>query len=376
MEYFTIDDQSALIDLHGRKSKFVYRNLLPGFMKETGDKAIELLKELELRNFDVPGFEIGFYLDRDSCEIKPWKICCMDLNLLITGNTVTIKGKEVSIYDDGSGSLNVYALNDWESDKKEFMYGKKFNRRLDKQSRLHLGYSLYGNLFKTNGYDSREYAPEGNEPTEYRVASIEIEVFTFLSDIVEVVKQYEKPNETKFVFKEPEAIQLKSEWFKGKTLYAYRDTQWTDKNAETRIDPGYRLLSLTTKLPEHSLKNEMHEGFIYMEIDHKELKPKDTGILYNYHWDSKQIEMYEVTPSNYNQFFVIDASVFDELRKKWSDAHPDVHCMTDKLVEEYRIEEAKTMIHINEYNGQYKRPIVITNRILWKDELKKIKIEK
>ena len=368
MNFFNLNNQSCLINLHGRKIKFENQQLLNGFSLDIQENMTQIIRELYERNFNIPGYTVEFHFNVEKATYSIFSIENKEKDLLVFPDRVNLPKKEVCIYSDNSGSLDVYALNDWESDKHEFVNGIKFHRQMNKLSRLHLGYSLYGNKFTTNGGDFREYSPNDNEPKFYYLNDIELEVFNFLKGILKHIKSYPKQKIIKNLVCEPKNETLNTDFLGDNKIYAFKEIRSYDDNNSTEILPNRRLLSLGIKLPEHKHKDIMHEGFVYMDIGKNLTEPTNSSTLYNYSGMNPK-KIYEVIPKNYNLFFVLDASIFQDLRNSWIKENPNCKFLTDKQVNEFRSKEAESLIPINEYKNNYKKPIIITPRILWEDEL-------
>ena len=375
MDYFTLSDLTPLINLNGRIAKFQDRDDATGFCEQIQNLQTKLINALKERNFNVPGFDIEFFLNREKGTVEVFRISNTDLDFRMVGNThFMIKEKEICMYGDCSGSLQVYVGGNWERDRKEFFNGKLFHRKMDGKSHIHLEYTLWGTMFKNSSGDSREYPRSVNDPEAYNASSIEKELGNYLMGIIGEVKKTPIPAPLD-LFVEPIHIELKNELFAGKKLIGYGSKYNEDKEG---IFPSQRLLSLSMKLPEHPFAKQMHDGFIYMEIidkDAEATKPNDT-YGYNYAFEYDRQLGYSIEPKNYNNFYVIDAATFDALKMEWFNDNPDFKNLTDNLVNEFKTEQAKTMVPINEYKGGYVKPVVITNRHIWPEEMKKVNIKK
>lgn len=381
--YFKLNNLGPLVDLNGRKAKFEHRNT-SGFSEKISLLYKTLVLSLEKRNFDVPGFDIDFSFDVETGVVRVFTIENEEINFRVVGDyQFNIKGKEISIHEDHSGSLDVYALDNWEKDRKEFVHGTKFHRCMNKQSRLSLGYSFrnysYGSEYREGKFvydsDSREYQPEGNEPKEYSLKQIEKELADALVDVIKHVNTFKSVRQHFHPFVEPNPKFLTNDLFRGKVLYGFRDQYHND---ERGLVPNTRLLNLGMSLPKkHQFKDQMHDGFVYMEIaeafDEVPIKPTNTDGFNSYYWkydkSGNKSPIVAIVPKRYNNFYVIDAGVYSKLKDEWFKANPKEDKLSTELFHEFRMKQAETMVEINNYRGGFEKPIVITNRRIWQDEI-------
>jgi hypothetical protein len=87
------------------------------------------------------------------------------------------------------------------------------------------------------------------------------------------------------------------------------------------------------------------------------------------------VEVYEVNLSRANGIYVIDGSVFEKRRSDYWADNP-AEDLTDELVAEFRKEEAATMVHINDYDGSFEKPLVISRRYISPAEIKMVSNKK
>ena len=72
---------------------------------------------------------------------------------------------------------------------------------------------------------------------------------------------------------------------------------------------------------------------------------------------------------NVDNVFVVDAAAGEELRDLWLAENPEEHFLSNEIINQIAIERASTMIHINDYTGNFKKPVVIIDRFLGADEI-------
>ena len=106
----------------------------------------------------------------------------------------------------------------------------------------------------------------------------------------------------------------------------------------------------------------MNDGFIYCDIE------ANGEIAKN--WDHSYSDRVDaiVTVKNFNNVFVIDANI-DDFRNKWFEENPNETCLSNDAVKELQIMRAKTLVHINKYRGNYKKPVIAICRVLSTDEI-------
>jgi hypothetical protein len=173
----------------------------------------QIVRELERRNFEVPGITVEFHEYGPyghtmrtvySIKAKDYKIrfgrpqgsvLGGEWNDTAAVNTINIPQKELSVYNDESGPrLYLYVGKYWEKDQETFVNGSKFNSKLHKKPRLYLLYKGECHCGKNSNdpfarlphyhrgkrppllvHDDdldREYNPEGDEPKQFQTAEV------------------------------------------------------------------------------------------------------------------------------------------------------------------------------------------------------------
>lgn len=334
--YFTLQDTGCLID---SPSPVCYEYVNIGsYGSACEDLYMQIQKGLIKRNFEVPGVELEFYLDASNATVKIFKLNCDHLDVIIVSDhRINIPKMEVSIFNDGSGSLDVYALGDWGKDRKEFVYGTKFHCRMNNQSRLCLNYDLRYDKF-CHTADSREYQPNGfSEPKCYDMHKIIGMVESHLIELLAYIESFEVPERKPIseIFAAP--LPLPFAMYPGKLM--------TFDTGD--FMPGWRLLGLGEKLPDHPLSSVMHDGFIYMEPFDEQMEPKFTN-----RWGSSSglgnLRCAVVNLLCANDVYVVDVS----------------HDTYDAVV--------STLVRSSEYAGGYKSPVYLMNRRLKELEIEEV----
>lgn len=146
----------------GDNIRFAYPKSRQFPFDQAGDN---IVYELELRNWDVPGIKVEFY-NGGSGEAKyrmVGKIIGGDFIIgfgfahhkpdLETGvREITIPRMQISVYEDESGpSFYYYVGDNYERDKETFMYGAKFHSKMRNMPRVYLRYKGGCDCMQRNG---------------------------------------------------------------------------------------------------------------------------------------------------------------------------------------------------------------------------------
>jgi len=373
MDFFNKEDMSCLMNLDGRKAKYQQRPrpLLASYRDRVRDLANKIVHELYIRNFDVAGFDCEFVFERKDATVYVREVSHDGLRF--TGSTLRFGKHRVNLYEDNSGSVEVF-VGDPE-DLREFDRGFLHNRRMNGKKKIHLSYGRSYGLgpdFEHNR-DSRDHMPEGDEPMSVNVLAIQSEAIPVLESALSEVQRHPVPEQFD-VFKEPEPVPVNCAHLPG-VLYGFKVSR---HESEPGLIPNHRLISLSSAKPEHQYRSYMNDGFVYMETEFK--TAPDHSVWYNYAMGSwgDPVEVYEVNLSRANGIYVIDGSVFEKRRSDyWADNPVEsVEYMTDELVAEFRKEEAATMVHINDYDGSFEKPLVISRRYISPAEIKMVSNKK
>ena len=359
--YFDLDDKSPLIELSGKPGKFISRNLGESYSEKIQSHLENLISELEKRNFDVPDFKLGFFLNEKG-EIQLWRIENFALSLKIMNDSILIKELDSSIYSDGSGSLQVYVGEDWESDKKEFIHGTMFHRAMNDKPRIGIPFSLYNHEFKSCS-DSREHQPNTTDQTMYSTLEINERIEKYLDSIVNYTKLLKYPKTQINVFTEPEHIKIDLK-FQSK-MYGFQRSHETQEDA---LNPNLRLVSLSEYYPkDHRFAKILNDGFVYMELKSELPTHPTDSAQYNYRSDQGSI--IEINLKYANSIFIIDTAIFQTLKDEWFSDNLERKNLPQEILEKFISSQLKSMIPINEYFGGYDTPIVISNRRILSDEI-------
>lgn len=368
MKFFKKEDMSCLMELDGRKAKYVAptdsRAMLACYEPNLHKLAKDIVRSLRVRNFDVPGFECEFVFLRETGEVRVREV--RSDNFRFSSTTLEFGNYRMSLFDDNSGSVDVFIGG--EEDMPTFKRGLLHHRKMNGLKKIHLQYHKhYGhtNVFK-HVTDSREYMPDAGEPTEINILDVQMEARTILKDALSKIKSVESPK-MRNIFEEPAPVSVSCEHL-PEVLYGFRTSR--HDNAPGLV-PNRRLISLSSPRPTgHKYEGQMNEGFVYMETKFSN-EPVDSG-RYNYGMGSwgDEVETYEVRLSKANGIYVIDASVFYRLKDEYFENNPAADRLPDDSFREFGKAEAATMVAINDYDGTYVTPVVISVRHIGDSELK------
>lgn len=378
MRYFNLKNKNlALCSLNGNKLNYSFEQKGMTFPINEKRKLIET--ELLMRNYDVPGIDVEFcfHVDREGKYLyRISSIRCENPDLRIQSDyEIRVRGVIMSLHDDGSGSVDMYCGDDWEKDRKEFVNGKLFHRKMDNKSRINLHYqrSSRGQDYMATTDCSRGYYPdpERNEPERYSVHTIEQKIMEGLDDLLHLIKTTPRQKLNRNLLTQPDPTYLTNPIFTGTLLHTTITSDTADDiQQKTRgnygIDGGWRLLDWSCKLPEeHPYRELMHDGFIYCEIEWP--NGEITKNNWHYNWRNENAAILKL--KNMDNVFVVDVAAGEKYRKEWFEQNPGIDTMTNEAYSELQIARGKTMIHINDYKGDFQQPLVIIGRIVEVEEI-------
>lgn len=382
MRDFTLDTKNpVLCCLNGNTAKMTFEQRA---LTETINRARKKVQDaLEKRNFDVPNVKVVFYHiieDEGKHVIRIASIACNHPDVYLGSDyIVRVRGFEMGLHEDGSGSLEVYCGDCWDKDRKEFLNTKRFHRKMDNQSRIVLQYDKHSwdsNTFRATDDCNRGYLPTGSEsePMHYTLQHAERVIAGGIEELLQYIESFPEQTIDRNLFAEPAPTPVMNDSFmKNAKLHVRinRDIieRLKDKKEKGNLgmEGGWRMLPLSVHGPkEHPHESLMNEGFVYCEIE----MPGQPVTKNNWHYERMDdTHPATVKLASTNNVFVVDAHAADEFRNKWFDEHPGIDTMTNAAHNEMQVARAVTMVHINEYRGNYKKPIVVIGRTLAKKEI-------
>lgn len=366
------------------KPKFLYPHSRQFPFDEVAEK---IVRELKKRNFDIPGIEVELDLYGSGeekyiyvsmikgADFKLW-FCRVQGQLSKSKNDIAaiheikIPRQELCVYEDESGpTYRIYVGDDWEKDKEWFFNTIKIHAKLRGESKKYLIYS--GNTYKSRAVYllpdkdlGREYEPEEGEPQRIEV-----------KDVFSNITEYLTKNVLEYILKFPEAeviVDPKIEEvipYKGKHTLLYSLCNGKDKYI---IDTGKKN-PLELPPEKRCVRFGMRGIWCDINTDGK-ITPEATKsdflpeVVWSMDWISS-LYIVAIRPKYANGIFVIDESKFEERRQELFKQIAPRDTLTDEELDSAYDARKATEIPVNDYKGDYKKPIVIITRELDFDEI-------
>ncbi len=387
MDFFNLKNKDmVLCSLHGCKPHYTFKQ--NGMTLKINQLRTVIENELKHRNYDVPGVDVEFHYGVTSegrHEYRVFSICCKDPDVeIISDYEVRVRGFVMSIHDDGSGSIDLYCGSDWQADRDSFVNGKRFHHKMDGKKRTILHYQKHDHtcaVYRATDDCSRGYYPE---PTIFKAESEIIYVTDGEARLLEGMKELlskitHEPKQTinKNLFTQPDPKYLTNPIFANTLLHTHisTDNMYRIKEASRGnigMEGGWRLLSLSISGPkDHPYRDLMNDGFVYCDIEWPNGNIDKNNWHYNWNKDIGAI----IKLDNVDNVFVVDAAAAEQFRDDWFKNNEDAQRMTNEAAIEMDIVRASTMIHINDYQGDFKKPVVIIGRMVSINEINVVKTE-
>lgn len=378
-----------------------------------------IVKELEKRNWDVPGIDVEFgeygtgerkfryvqYLRGKG--FKLW-FCRVQGSLGSTHNDIAaiteinIPQRELNLYEDESGpTFYVYVGYNWERDCDWFMNGSKVNSKLNEEPRRYLRFSGGWKRPKEPRYQftrsgqrapyivhdndlGREYDPAPGEPDWFKTSDIMNEFTLWLEkNILGYIMSEPIPSEKIDIFIPKEDIPFPDGFDKFFCFCGMEDItrisigQDNPENlpSEDRYalsSGGYRLLSWDTK-NDGTVPEIAYEGFLWCEVGDIPALNSNPNICGGYKSRSRGEFIILVQPKSANDIYIADFSGQEEYRKRIFNKNPKQDRLSEKQYSELERIPARTIIPISEYKGGFKEPVVLIARELFFDEVGPVK---
>lgn len=383
MRYFNLSNKAAVLcSLIGNTPSFVFDgdNITEEISKKRA-KIEELLKE---RNYDVPGVNVEFYHDVTSelgqHIIKIASISCENPDIRMNSWEVRVGGIVMSIHCDGSGSMEMYCGTNWNNDRNEFVKSNHYNRKMNGKSRIVLQYNKHGDSFVATDDCNRGYMPEESqgESSRYSVEDIETRMLTGMDWLMAHIRNTPVADIDPGVFSEPKPTPMTNPLLQGMRLFTNVDSdtrhQMIDRaRGNYGMGGSWRLLTLGMERPGgHPYRDLMHEGFVYCNIQMPGKEVMDN----NWHYGGRDHTPVEVRLSKADNVFVVDAGIFDRMKERFFLDNSGLERMSDDDLNRMIIARGASMVHVNDYDGSFEKPVVIIGRILSVDELATVEVSK
>lgn len=320
---------------------------------------------------------------------------------------VSIPQQILEVYDDCSGpTYYLYVGKDWEADKDSFFNNLKVHSKMDNKPRTYLRYkgvSLRCGRATYMEHDNdlgREYSPAPNtcEPVSIPlhgpegIYSIMIKWLTEnVLDKINMEPGFTNHNVVQQPWQPEELIDYKGAWPLVFSYMKWQDNEriQTGKTNPADLEPEYRHASFSDhprlcplgvqrkssidpfgyRFPEIA-----YEGFIWADPNQaitQESKWNAIADHINCWSDNNYIAAIKLKYANH--IYVADHEAFEAKRRELFDLlrkeDPPRDRLTTRELGDTLAARGATIIPINEYNGDYKTPIVLINRELDFDEI-------
>lgn len=380
--YFTLDNKENLSNIKSLKDIKIANNREFFINYSINSILSDIYSELYNKSFNVKGLNIEFFVSHDKegvdDEIKITYIKHEDFKIYIgsPGSAyIQYPERELHFYtDDSSNTLYTYAGKDWEKDKNTFFNGSKCNSKLNSEDKIYLKYETnnhgQGNYIHTNDL-SREYDPEGNEPTEISSSEEINKLKNFLLSLLDELKELPKTKFDRSIFDFE-----KTHLDKCLNLKCFYSTYEYDVKY---LISGTRLISLGRKYTPLLFDREIYNsGFVYAEENINQKEP-DTSKSYIGYSNIHEVELEILYSDN---VYVLDLEPAEFLLKSFKGGSKfnvfNDNSKSEELTHEEKTEQFNNsliskMIKIEDYDGSYNRPLYLINRIVREDEIKSIK---
>lgn len=373
----------------------------------------QIVRELEKRNWKVPGIKVGFN-EYGSGEQKFRHVECIkggDFKLRFYRKQRTMPGgawndvaavseilipkKELHVHEDESGpGLYFYVGNKWKRDRKIFMDGIKVNSRLEKKPRMYLLYS--GQCWCRDavishthpGHRSPLLAHDSNLGREYD----ELKTFR-TTEVMNEFKQYLKANTLKIIKARPIPKKQTNKLTPVKYIpfpqldlgeifafAGYSDKLRIELGKENKdnLEPsdrysltanGYRLMSLDTP-NDGTVPEVAYEGFLWCGIASTLINASINSLEIpgSFGLNNEQF-IIRVKPSRANGVYIADHAPYKKRREEIAEIMKDRDNYTSAEIADFICARARTIIPISKYKGGYEQPVILINRELSFDEV-------
>lgn len=342
---------------------------------------------VEEHNFDIPGMNPHFVLrdDRETVEMMSLRYNGW-FRIWGTGEICTKRMKVLCWdYSPYPATLDYFVGEEGTKDQEDFFSGRTLvNSKLRNHKKIHLHYrSEYNDSFVHDNDMRRLYDCAVGEPTSFDYSVVMDHIRTVCNEVLAELEAIPRPKQ-KNIFEKPADIPLTNPLFEDQPLYGYAKVH--EGETADSLESGYRMIPLGGMRPaDHQYANIMNEGFVALEREFHD-RPTDTEYYQSGMYTSSQREylnVYDVRLKNANHVYVVDSSVIPKNKAKSFDEHIEKYPgwktsedmdirnpkFTDAEVDQMRCDQAATMVHINDYRGQYDKPIIMVCRRIEADEM-------
>jgi hypothetical protein len=273
-----------------------------------------------------------------------------------TASKIATPGQTIELYSDHSGpSLVIYAGNDYLKDEEKFLHGFHLNAKAKREPKIYLKYTGHGaNMVAKDNYD--EYAPEPSTGEERVIPTQEMfdKATRFLTEVIKDIEKFpdhaQSPEQR---FCDLSHIELLPAPPNMPSFYVVEDPHNSNTNVLV-VGNGQRLCSVDIQNdPNQPFPQKAYDGFSYGYPSFE--ARKDTRIPCMT-IDKKKLQTYEVTLRHANDIYVVDEAAAEGL----------------PYGDDSRIAIARTLIPLNEYQGNFAKPVFLIERPLGANEAQNI----
>lgn len=382
------NEMMHLVDLKVPAAKFELEDtFMCGWPEDITKLCVKIWNVIEHHNFDIPGLKPHFVMKDDMETVQMMSIRYNGWFRIWGSGEIATKTMKVHCWGNwpSSAHLEYFVGEIGTDDHEDFLNGRNLvNSKLRDHKKIHLRYESKGESpFRHDNDLGRLYDPTGNEPSIFTYAEVMDHVRTTCQEVLTELEALPRPDQ-KNIFTKPNDIPLTNPLFEGQPLYGY--AKLGEKEALKSLESGYRMVPLGgTKPKDHKYRNLMNEGFVALEREFHD-RPADTDYYQSGMYTSSQYEflnVYEIHLKNANHVYVVDSSLREKAKAKAMEEHEKKHPnwqestdydirsprFTDQEVDQIRADQAATMVHINDYRGEYDKPIVMVCRRVDADEV-------
>lgn len=359
----------------------------------------DIVRALELRNFDVPNVSVTFRVSGSGeAKIRTVKKITGPNFLISFGRFfdlpeaqfITIPKQKVELFDGSGPYLSCYVGNDWDSDKDRFESLSVLDDPTDIPYIIYRGRAP--NRFKNEKYssvivlgdrESFDLLPEGR-PVSLATDSV-LEVFrVYLKDVLGTIESLPVPERID-PWPEPDPIPV-PDWLKtlychadrrdflrisrGKKDFRYPDSLYGELEPSDRygMHQGRRLVSWD--FSEKSMPRIVYDGFIWCTLS----APGEGGLEVPGSYPSfDEKHVVKISLKDAAEVYVVDHGVYErrreEMMQEIKKSDPDRMRFTNAEVGDFTRARARTLVLATEYNGDYEQPLVLIRREVALDEV-------
>lgn len=405
--FWQLSDEQTKQSARSNSMQFLYPSSRQFPFDEVAEK---IVRELEKRNWQVPGISVDFdvYGSGEEKYRLVRHIRGMDFKMhfcrvqhtmygsryndTAAVTKIVIPQQELHVYDDESGPTYYrYVGGDWEKDRERFMNGSKVHSKLYGEPRIYLQYTGVHSgrrspLLVHDNDLNREYEPEGDDPIRLKTKGMFEEFRRYLEDVVlRMIMNEPEADINPDYFSEPITFKVPDGIGPIFTFGEYREAERikagkADKEQLERSEryglsgTGYRLMSLGTA-DDGTVPEIAYDGFkwcAFGEVD-ADTAIDSLEVPGHYRWPDRERFIIRVVPSRANDIYVADHAAYEKRRKEICEAveaeEGDRDRLTDGEVADFMCARARTIVPLSEYDGSFEQPIVLVNRELSFDEV-------